>query len=146
MPKHIRNAQLITLIMIFMFIILSAILSIIKFTSPVGMWAIINVFQMLMLLILTGAFIPETVREYLLGMDFTLFSFNFIPFIKIPGLSNLYSWMGFEQYNTDLNDIGVEYSNSFINNMSFLFTLLIFIAVHIPIALMYSKAKSKTNT
>ena len=67
------------------------VISIINMTSPAGIWPIINLFQMLMLLILTGAFIPEMIKSYLIGMNFVLFNFNFIPLYKVPIFSDLYA-------------------------------------------------------
>ena len=136
MPDNIRNAQIITKAMIGGIIVLAASVAIVSFTNPVGIWLIINLFQMLMLLILTGAFIPETVRRYLSGLNFVFLNFDFIPFHRIPFISHFYLWMKFEQMNDDLKDIGIDYGSSIINNISFVILTLMLIVAHIPIALL----------
>ena len=136
MPDNIRNAQIITKAMIGGIIVLAASVAIVSFTNPVGIWLIINLFQMLMLLILTGAFIPETVRRYLSGLNFVFLNFDFIQFHRIPFISHFYLWMKFEQMNDDLRDIGIDYGSSIINNISFVILTLMLIVTHIPIALL----------
>ena len=145
MPEEIKNAQIATQAMIGISMSVAISISMINFSSPVGIWSLINLFQMLMLLILTGAFIPETVREYMSGMDFVVFNFDFIPFIKIPPISDLYSWMKFGQNNGNLQDIGVDDGSTFINNIAFLVILMIFIGVHIPLAILNVKTREKAG-
>ena len=145
MPEPIKQAQISTQSTIGASMGVAAAVSLMNMSSPVGIWSIINQFQMLMLLILTGAFIPETVRQYLSGMDFVSLNFDFIPFIEVPLISDLYLWMKFDQTNDNLEDIGLDDGSTVVNNISFLVILLIFITLHLPIALIYTKTRSKTG-
>ena len=145
MPEQIQNAQTATQSTIGASMGVAAAVSLMNMSSPVGIWSIINQFQMLMLLILTGAFIPETVRQYLSGMDFVSLNFDFIPFIEVPLISDLYLWMKFEQTNDDLGDVGLDDGSTVVNNISFLVILVIFITLHLPIALFYTQTRSKTG-
>ena len=145
MPEQIQNAQTATQSTIGASMGVAAAVSLMNMSSPVGIWSIINQFQMLMLLILTGAFIPETVRQYLSGMDFVSLNFDFIPFIEVPLISDLYLWMKFDQTNDNLEDIGLDDGSTVVNNISFLVILLIFITLHLPIALIYTKTRSKAG-
>ena len=145
MPEQIKKAQTATIVLICFAMGIAAAVSLMNMSSPIGVWSIINQFQMLMLLILTDAFIPETVRQYLSGMDFVSLNFDFIPFIKVPLISELYLWMKFEQNNDNLEDIGVDDGSTVVNNISFLVILLIFVTLHLPIALIYTKTRSKTG-
>ena len=95
----------------------AAAVSLINMTSPVGIWSVINAFQMFLLLLLTGVFMPDSIRQYLTGMDFTLLSFSFIPLIKVPPFSYIFAKMKFEQQNNDLKDIGIEYESTIVNNI-----------------------------
>ena len=133
MPENIKDAQIVTQTMISGIIAIAFVNSIANMASPVGIWSIINQFQMLMLLILTGAFIPTTVKEYLSGMDFVFLNFDFIPFIDIPLISDLYTWMKFGQKNENLKSIGVDSGSTTVNNISFLAIILILAIMHIPI-------------
>ena len=145
MPEQIQNSQTATQSTIGASMGVAAAVSLMNMSSPVGIWSIINQFQMLMLLILTGAFIPETVRQYLSGMDFVSLNFDFIPFIEVPLISDLYLWMKFDQTNDNLEDIGLDDGSTVVNNISFLVILLIFITLHLPIALIYTSTRSKAG-
>ena len=133
MPEHIKNAQITTQVMIGTIMAIAVANSAVNLSSPISMWSIVNLFQMLMLLILTGAFIPTAVKEYLSGMDFVFLNFDFIPFINIPLISDLYTWMKFGQKNENLRDIGVDNGSATVNNISFFIIILILVVIHIPI-------------
>ena len=145
MPEPIQNAQTATQSTMGTSMGVAAAISLMNMSSPIGVWSIVNQFQMFMLLLLTGAFIPETVRQYLSGMDFVSLNFDFIPFIEVPLISDLYIWMKFEQTNDDLSDVGLDDGSTVVNNISFLVILLIFITIHLPIALIYTQTRSKTS-
>ena len=145
MPEPIQNAQTATQSTMGTSMGVAAAISLMNMSSPIGVWSIVNQFQMFMLLLLTGAFIPETVRQYLSGMDFVSLNFDFIPFIEVPLISDLYIWMKFEQTNDDLGDVGLDDGSTVVNNISFLVILVLFITLHLPIALIYTQTRSKTS-
>ena len=91
MSDQIKNAQTSTQAVIGTSMGVAAAVSLMNMSSPVGVWSIINQFQMFMMLLLTGAFIPLTVKHYLSGMDFALNFFGLIPFYKVPLIADLYS-------------------------------------------------------
>ena len=138
MPKQIKNSQTVTQILICVSMGLAAILSLISMSSLVGVWSMINHFQMLLLLLITGAFIPRIVRQYLAGMNFVLNICGFVPSHKVPLIANLFSWMKFEQYNEDLHDIGVEDGSTVVNNLSSLIILLFLIILQLFFAIIYT--------
>ena len=137
MSDDVQNAQTTTQAMIGATMAIAMFLSILNMTSPAGVWLILGLYQMLMLLILTRAFIPEVVRQYLTGMNFALMNFNFIPYIRIPFIYEAHEWIKFEQNSEDMKDIAISDGSTIINNVLFLAMLLVFILVHMPIALIY---------
>ena len=145
LPEKVETARLTSQITMGTFIAVGAGVSMLNGTSPVGIWSMINQFQMLMLLLLTGVFIPKAIKQYLSGMDIVLFNFDFIPFRKVPYISKLYLWMNYKQDNEDLKNIGVEYGSTTVNNISFLIILILFVLVHIPIVLIYACKRSKAG-
>ena len=145
MPEPIQNAQTATQSTMGTSMGVAAAISLMNMSSPIGIWTIVNQFRMFMLLLLTGAFIPETVRQYLSGMDFVSLNFDFIPFIEVPLISDLYLWMKFEQTNDDLGDVGLDDGSTVVNNISFLVILLIFVTIPLPLALIYTHTRSKTS-
>ena len=138
MPENVKNSQTLTQATIGVTAGVIAASSIMNMSSPVGIWCIVKHFQMLMLLILTRAFLPIKIREYLLGMNVVLMNFDFISLLKIPFIYQFYTWINFKQKDDDLKDIGVENGSTFINNMFSLTLMLVFIIIHIPIAVIYA--------
>ena len=122
---------------------LAAGASIVNLSSPVGIWLILHLFQILILLILTRAYIPEAVKQYLLGMNFNFANLSFIQFKDVPLVSEFYSWMEFDQLNDDLKYLEVSSGSTFINNIVFLLILLVWMVIHLLVALIYSITKSK---
>ena len=141
MPEEIKRAQIATQVMIGITMSFATAVSIINMRSIIGIWSILHLFQMLMLLILTGAFIPKTVKQYLSGMHFVLLNFDFIPFIDVPFISDLYLWMKFDQSNDRLKEVGLHDGSATVNNISFLVIILIFVIFHVLIAIIYAKTK-----
>ena len=138
MSQSITNAQIVTNVMIGSAMILGVFFSIVNMTSPVGIWSLVNQFQILILLLLTGAFIPKSIRQYLSGFEFLSLKFDFIPLNKIPLVSKLYVMMKFEQNKDELKDVGLDFESTIINNIVLLVILLLFILAHIPVVLLYT--------
>ena len=126
---------LITYIVLALYIVIAILISIINKRSPVAMWFLINQFQLLMLLLLTGTYMPKTVRQYLSNMDIVLFNLDFIPISRLPLISNLYDYMRFEQNNENMSDFGIDYGSTLVNNISFLFFMLLFIIAYLIVTL-----------
>ena len=126
---------LITYIVLALYIVVAILISIINKRSPIGMWSLINQFQLLMLLLLTGTYMPKTVRQYLSNMDIVLFNLDFIPISRLPLISNLYDYMSFEQDNENMTYIGIDYGSTLVNNISFLFFMLLFIIAYLIVTL-----------
>lgn len=83
----------------------------------------INQLQLMMLLPLTGAFIPEEIIDYLAGMDFFLIDFSFIPVKKLPFFTAVVSKFDTEQSNGYLDSIGLNSGSTLVNNLSLLATV-----------------------
>ena len=61
-------------------------------SSPQSFWGLMNQFQMVLLLNLIGANLPKDVKDYLEGMEFTMFSLDFLSFSGIPGIMDIYDY------------------------------------------------------
>ena len=80
----VKVASYLTQALIALCAILWITTSILNLSSPQALWMIANQFQLMLLLPLTGAFIPEDVVYYFTGEGFLNFNFNFIPTIDSP--------------------------------------------------------------
>jgi hypothetical protein len=108
--------------------------SLISSSSMNSVWSMINQFQLLLLLPLTQVYMSNAVVDYLVGMDFTMFSFRFLP---ISGIVNTtenelinFHIMQEKEY---FSDIGLISQSTIINNISLTFMFLIIIVIHMII-------------
>ena len=62
----------------------------------------INQFQLLFLLIVSGSYLSDGVFNLITGLSFTLFDFNFIKIEEINTFSQVYSYFSFQQTNIGL--------------------------------------------
>ena len=85
----------------------------------------------MMLLPLTGVFMPQNILDYLSGMTFVNFNFNFIPVHWIPIVDPLFEEYDYEHNNSYLKEVGVESGNTFINNFQLLLTFVMLIGLHL---------------
>ena len=108
----------------------SAATSLVSLTSPQGVWVTINQFQLLFILLLSGAFFPEDIVYYLTGMDFASFSFNFIPIKKGPVANWITNLLSFDLDNDYLSAIGLNSGSAIINNLSLISFILVILSFH----------------
>ena len=82
-------------------------------SSLQSLWAIVNIIQLTMLLPLTMAFIPDIVVQYLIGMSFINFNFDFIPLRDIPVVVDI----NFELNEGFVSDMGLKSASTFVNHI-----------------------------
>ena len=87
--------------------------SVFGLSSLQSLWSIVNIIQLTMLLPLTMAFIPDSVAQYLIGMSFVNFNFDFIPLRDIPVVVDL----DFEINKGYISDIGLNSVSTFVNHI-----------------------------
>ena len=92
-----------------------------------------------------GAFIPKDIKDYILGMEFMSFSFNFIPFDKIPILNSVIEWVDSQQEDNDLKDIGANSNSSFVNNFSLIIMIVLLIITHLAYLPVYYSCRNKLS-
>ena len=100
-------------------------------SSPAALWLIINQLQLLMLLLLTGAYIPTDIVKHLCSSQFSTFSFSFIPFNQVPGVEAATEWTHFEQQDHYLDEMGLESGSSLNNNFSLFVTVTVIVPLHL---------------
>lgn len=87
----------------------------------------INQMQLLLLLLLTGAYIPDQIVKFLSGFVFLNFSFDFIQVEKYTHTESIVQYFDEAQNNAYLNDVGMTSKSAFVVNYSF-FVLLVPVA------------------
>jgi hypothetical protein len=108
-----------------------ALVSALRLSSPQSLYFIVNQLQLLMLLPLTGAFIPKDIIDFFVGMSFSNFNFDFIPVDKIPIFSHIFEKLGYDHDSEYLKDIGVESGSTLVNNLSLIFIYILLAFCHL---------------
>jgi hypothetical protein len=122
-------------------IVTSLGVSVISMSSPQTMFSIINQFQMFILLPMIGAYMPPKVIQVLLGMNFSIFSFSFIPLEKIPLISDLINFIDYDQNDEYFDSIGLTSGSAFLNIIALMLVFGLFTLYHLSLLPCYHLSK-----
>ena len=104
-----------TLSSILAWIILEALIAVLSLSSPQGLWAVFNHYQLLMLLLLTGAFFPKEIANFFAGIKQVSFNFSFLPNSNYDSSSIIDNWFNFDINNNYLEIIGMNSGSTIVN-------------------------------
>jgi cysteine-rich repeat protein len=108
----------------------SAVGSALTMSSPNGVWQTLNFIQLLLLLLLLNAHIPQKIVDFITSTSYFSFSFE-IPFVEnIFLFSSLLKFFDFGQENPTLEKMGVENGSTLKNIFSQIFILSIVMILH----------------
>ena len=93
-------------------------------TSMSSIWTMLNYLQLLVLLLLTRAFMPKDVVNFILNTSISMFVFNLTPFQNTSYFNLTEKWFDDDQSDKLLYKIGLTSGSSLINNYSFFWLLL----------------------
>ena len=110
--------------------------SMMSVSSSQGLFSLINLFQLYILLPMTGKYLPPKIIAFILGMDFTLFSLDFIPLEDIPYAVNVKEFFDYAQEDEYLNDIGLKSGSSFVNHLRLMGLFTFIFIFHLLIILL----------
>ena len=110
-----------------------------------AIWMLVNVYQMMLLLPLTGVYIHLYVVEYIKGLDIAILSFS-LPnnedyFIK-QRVMKYFEW---SQQNDYLYDIGLQSWSTIINISTSLLVVISILVIHLFVLVLYLWTKSYPN-
>ena len=109
----------------------SVVLSTFSISSIIIVWMIFNQMRILILMLLTEAYFPSPVNNYLVGLKMFSFNFSFMFIQNIPWLQNWLKEFNFSQPSAMLQDIGLVSQSSLINNINLLLILILIVLSHI---------------
>ena len=121
-----KVASVSTMSLVGLTISMNLVTSVINFSSAQSMVSIINMIQILILLPLTGAYIPLIIIQYFLGMQVCLFNFSFVSIESFRESKFAVNYVSYEQTNSYLYLIGLESESSAINLLN-IFGLFLFL-------------------
>ena len=118
-----------------------AVASLIGMSSPVGVFAMINQFQLLLLILISGVYLSDGVKVTITGMGFSMCNFDFLKLENINIIGDIFNYLSFDQTNQSLNEIGIKSGNAFINISKLLFLFLLLVLIHILLYPIISKLR-----
>jgi hypothetical protein len=119
----------------------SAINSMITGAAPALMWGILNGLQLLVILPLTNAFLPDSILEFIYGIEFATFSFDFVPINTSPVYKQIDEWLHFDQEEDVISSMGIESTSSIVNNFQIITTFLLIGLVNLCVLPFYLKSR-----
>ena len=117
--------------------VLSLLISVLSLSSPSGIWTVISIYQVLMLLLLTGAYFPKLITDFMSGLSFTMFSFNFVPVLNLSIMKKVSNWLDYNLDDDYLKTIGMKSGSTFINNLNTFLILWFVIILNIIFWILY---------
>jgi hypothetical protein len=111
-------------------VLIGGIIAILNLSSPLSIWLIANQMQLLMLILLTGAYFPPSVVKLITEGSNLSFSVNLIPIESLPAIKVVPKLMGFKQDNEYLYKMGITNGSSLATNLMFFVSLFWVIALH----------------
>ena len=84
------------------------------------MWTILDQMQLLMLLLVSRAYIPNIIIEYILGFGFAMLSVDSEPLFEWPLIGDFINFFHEEIEDDNFDDIEVSSKSAFIVNLAML--------------------------
>ncbi|CAI2381813.1 unnamed protein product [Moneuplotes crassus] len=104
-----------------------------------GLWSVVHQFQFYLLIPLLSPTVPDKITEFLEGMDFCLFNFDFISFDSFAVFVETEKLMKCNSESGYLYDIGIRYQCLFLSMFQFFMSLLLAMIMHVVIIILYIK-------
>jgi hypothetical protein len=129
--------------------LMSVVYSAISQTNPQAFWSMINQFQLYILLPTVDPDIPDKIIDFLEGLGFWLFNFNFVKVDNFIVYREVEEFFACEDEDDEyLSSIGIESTWSLLNNLQMVFVMFIVIIFHLLFFFIYYQfrnSQSKTG-
>jgi hypothetical protein len=101
------------------------------------MWSLLNQFQFYILLPLVGSVLPAKIKDFLKGLSFCLFNFDFISTENLFGVKEIHNYFDCNETDDYLSSIGIESTCTLINNIQIVLFILIVLFIHLIVLILY---------
>lgn len=135
-PTEDDNINIVALSIIGAGVVIGGGLSSFSKSSLQAVWSLINQFQLVLLLPLTGAYIPTSIIDYLSGLRFLNANFAFLRLQNIVIIDYLYDFLSFEQTQEYLHDIDIDDGSTLINCLSLALLIFGVVFLHLMVGLL----------
>ena len=100
-------------------------------------FGMLNQIQLVIILPLVGAYIPEKIYDYLKSMNTNLFNLNFLPTSSSSSTVSFKKLFDFRQPNQYLHLLSLNSGSAFVNIIDLMTTVLIIVAIEILLLIIY---------
>ena len=114
-------------------------------SSPQGSLSMINAVQLLLLLPLIGTYLPQSILDFIRGLNFNMLNFDFLTSKFQNDENGASSFVDFDQANDYLNLIGLQSGSTAINLLTTALIFLMLPIIHILVGLYYLYIKKNSN-
>ena len=117
-------------------------------SSVANLWLIINQLQILFLLLLTRAFVPEDIKTIITGFDFASNIYDYIPLKRFNIYPSILNVFEFNLSTSMFDPFGIKYESTIINSYPMFACLILVIIIHLCIwflKFIFSKCKDNEN-
>ena len=119
-------------------------LAIVTKSQPILLWDILQQLQMVIFLLMIDSYAPIDIIKFLEGIDFVMFSFNFLPIYLLP-LYFFTDWMKADKPFEKLKLIGMDSRSTTINLIPLLTVILLIVLIHLILLMAALCLSSNTN-
>ena len=110
-------------------------------STPQGAWSLVNQFQIFLLMPLTDAYFPPEIIAFMTGLDFSLFSFSFLPIKSIFGVGFILDIFDYSQTDDYYIDMGLKSGSAFVNHFNLFVVFIMICWLHLLYYPVYRKVK-----
>jgi cysteine-rich repeat protein len=111
--------------------IASVVASSMSWSSPSGLWQMMNLMQLLMFLVLLGVYLPIPIKDMITSSSFFSLSLPIPHLQSLYGIGHFLEFIDLESENSALSSLGAESGSTFVNVLSQLLMLLLIIILHL---------------
>ena len=138
----IKTTQISTMACIISSALITTVIATLNFSSPQGLWIVLNSYQLLMLLLITGAYFPKEIADFFSGLKQVSFNYSFLPSFNIGTQNSNTSWFSFDLDNYYLEVIGMNSGSTIINLKGLFITILGFVWLNAIFLVLYRLTSS----
>ena len=110
-------------------------LSLFNLSSLASLWSAISQVQILLLLFLTGAFIPKDIEAVIIGLIIYFNPFSYLQLNSNGNYNFVSSYFDFGLKNSNLEKLGIQSDSTIVNMTSFILSTAIILLLHLWVAL-----------
>jgi hypothetical protein len=109
----------------------SVVNSLMSYSSPSGLWQMMNLMQLLMFLVLLRVYLPIPIKDTITSNNFFSLSLPIPHLRSLYGIGHFFEFIDLESEDFALSSLGAESGSTFVNVLFQLLIFLLLIILHL---------------